>query len=216
MKRIAVVLSGCGFQDGSEITESISTLICLSEGGVQYKIFAPDLEFQVKDHLSGEDGEIRNVLSESARLARGAISEISSLRGEGFHGLIFPGGYGAALHLCDWAVKGSQCFVHPEVERVIKEFSESDRPIGAICIAPALIARVLGHKGITVTIGNDPETVAEVEKTGSRHETCPVDDYISDRENKIITTPAYMYDEARPHEVFSGIRGAVKELIEMS
>ena len=216
MKKIAVILSGCGFQDGSEITEAVSSLICLSKLGAQYKVFAPSLDVQAKDHLSGEDQEIRNTLKESARIARGAISDISSLKSQDFHGILFPGGYGAALHLCDWGLKGSQCYVHPEAQRVITEFSNQGLPIGAICIAPALIAKVLGHKGVTVTIGNDTETAMEIEKTGSHHEACQVTDYVTDRENKIVTTPAYMYGEAAPHEVFSGIHGATKELFEMS
>ena len=217
MKKIAVVLSGCGFQDGAEITESVSTLICLSEFGVHYRIFAPRVEFQAKDHISGEDQEgSRNTLSESARIARGDVQDVSSLNARDFDGIVFPGGYGAALHLCDWALRGAHCSVHPEVKRVICEFSESDKPIGALCISPALIARVLNSKNITVTIGNDKETKLEIEKTGSRHEECSVDNYISDRDNKIITTPAYMYGEAKPHEVFTGIRKAMKELVEMA
>lgn len=220
MKKIAVVLSGCGFQDGAEITESISTLMSLSEFGAEYKIFAPDINFQakdhLKDHLSAQEQGMRNTLSESARIARGSISDVSSLNSNEFNGVVFPGGYGVALHLCDWGLKGAACSVNPEVERVIKEFSDSDKPIVAICISPVLVAKVLGRKNITVTIGNDPETAAEIEKTGSRHEKCAVNDYVSDREHKIITTPAYMYDHAKPHEVFSGIHGAIKELVEMA
>ncbi|MCB9026962.1 MAG: isoprenoid biosynthesis glyoxalase ElbB [Bdellovibrionaceae bacterium] len=215
MKKIAVILSGCGFKDGSEITESVSTLIALSQKNASYKVFAPDLELKTKNHLSNENEPPRNTLIESARIARGQIENISKLSSSDFDGLVFPGGFGAALNLCNWAEKGRNCKVHPEVERVIKEFNENGLPIGAICIAPALIARVLGPKNITVTIGNDKETLMEIEATGAHHEICLVDDFITDRENKIITTPAYMY-EATPAEVFKGISGLVNELVEMA
>jgi len=119
--------------------------------------------------------------------------------------------------LCNWAQKGSGCDVHPEVERVILEFYQAEKPIGAICIAPALIARVLGAKGITFTVGEDRgEAAGEVRKTGAHHNDCAVYDYITDREHRIVTTPAYMFDGARPHEAFTGIRGPVRELVEMA
>ena len=128
--------------------------------------------------------------------------------------MIFPGGYGAALHLCDWAQKGSQAKVLPDVVRIIREFNEDSKPIGAICIAPALVAKVLGEKEVTVTIGNDKETAAEIEKTGATHEDCPVTDYVTDRMHKVVTSPAYLYDEASPLEVSQGIDGLVKEVVE--
>ncbi|MCB0357796.1 MAG: isoprenoid biosynthesis glyoxalase ElbB, partial [Bdellovibrionales bacterium] len=211
----AVVLSGCGFKDGTEITESICTLIALSQKGVQYKIFAPNIEFKSKNHLNGHIEGVRNVLVESARIARGEIQDLTELRASDFDAIVFPGGYGAAIHLCDWAEKGHHCAVHPEAERVIKEFNADSCPIGAICIAPALIARVLGHKNITLTIGNDKETAQEIAATGAIHENCAVDDFITDRENKIISTPAYMYP-AKPAEVFKGISGLINELVEMA
>lgn len=215
MKRIAVVLSGCGFKDGAEITESVSTLIALSQKNVEYRIFAPDMEFKTTNHLTGERETPRNVLSESARIARGQIENIAKLKAEDFDGIVFPGGFGAAINLCNWAEKGHECEVHPEVERVIQDFYQNSSPIGAICIAPALVARVLGNKEITVTIGNDKVTVQEIERTGALHTECAVDDYVSDRENKIVTTPAYMC-EALPAEVFKGISGLVSELVEMA
>ena len=215
MKKIAVVLSGCGFKDGAEITESISTLIALSQKGIDYKVFAPDMELKTTNHLSDEREAPRNVLTESARIARGEIENIVKLSAKDYDAVVFPGGFGAALNLCNWAEKGHNCEVHPDVERVIKEFYEASSPIGAICIAPALIARVLGEKGITVTIGNDKETAQEISATGATHEDCTVDDYITDRENKVITTPAYMYD-AKPSEVFKGITGLINELAEMA
>ena len=217
MKKIAVVLSGCGHRDGAEITEAISTLIAIGEAGAEYRIFAPDLDFDVTDPLTGKaTGEKRNVLREAARIARGKIADLRELNARDFDGLVFPGGYGAALHLCTFAKQGAGCSILPEAERVIKEFYSVEKPICAICIAPALIARVLGEKGVTVTIGNDRGTAAEIVKTGAIHEECAVDDFITDRDHRVITTPAYMFDDARPSEVFKGIRGAIHELIEMA
>ncbi len=215
MKKIAVVLSGCGHLDGSEITEAVSLLIGLYQAGAEVICFAPNIEARVTDHSTHKETlEKRNMLTESARIARGSIKDLIELQTKNFDALAFPGGFGAAKNLCTWADKGAKCEVHPEVQRVIKEFFAASKPIGAACIAPVLLARVLGDKNITVTIGQDPEMASEIIKTGAQHEICPVDDYISDRESKIVTTPAYMYGNAKPHEVFKGIFGMAHELVE--
>lgn len=215
MKKVAVVLSGCGHLDGSEITESVSLLIALYQAGADVSCFAPDIEVPVTNHVDGKTlNEKRHVLNEAARICRGRIQSLQKLATKDFDAVVFPGGYGAAKNLSNWAEKGAQCEVLPEVKRVILEFHEASKPIGAICIAPALLAKVLGDKKITVTIGEDKNTAAEIQKTGAIHEDCPVDDYITDRESKIVTTPAYMYDEAQPHEVFKGIFGLAHELVE--
>lgn len=217
MKKVAVVLSGCGHRDGAEITEAVSTLIAIGETNAEYKIFAPDLEFVVSDPITGNPtSEKRNLLKEAGRIARGKVSDIKNLRVKDFDALAFPGGYGAALHLCTFATEGAKAKVLPEVERVIKEFHSELKPIAAMCIAPVLIARVLGREGVTVTIGTDKETAAEIAKTGAHHENCAVDDYVTDREHKVVTTPAYMYDDAKPSQIFAGIRGAIRELVEMA
>lgn len=215
MKKIAVVLSGCGFKDGAEITESVSTLISLAQQGAQYQVFAPADNFTPTNHLSDEPQPSRNIMEEAARIARGEVKNLKYLKAKDFDGIAFPGGYGAALHLCDWAKKGSQCSVHPEAQRVLEEFYNENKPIAAICIAPALVAKVLGKNGVSLTIGNDADTAAEIEKTGAHHVECRVDDYVTDRENKVISTPAYMY-HAKPNEVFKGISAAIKELVEMA
>lgn len=217
MKKVAVILSGCGHQDGAEITEAISTLIALSQLGVSYSCFAPTMTFHPTNHQTGEKNlaETRDLLTESARIARGQIQDIQSLKEKEFDAIIFPGGFGAALHLSNWAEKGAQCQVHPQVERLIKEFHHSSKPIGAICIAPTLVAKVLGSQGVTVTIGNNAAVIEQIEKTGASHVECPVDDFITDRLHKVITTPAYMYD-TEPHKVFKGIKSLVNELVEMA
>lgn len=199
MKKIAVIISGCGYQDGAEITESVSTLIALSQLGAEYKVFAP-----------------ATLMKEADKISRDRTEDLSKLNVAEFDGLAMPGGYGVAKHLCDWAAKGSACTVDSTVQKVVESFYKEQKPILAICIAPALIAKVLGKHSITVTIGNDKETSAEIEKTGAQHENCKVDDYVTDREHKIITTPAYMYDNAKPSEVFRGVSSAAKEFFEMA
>jgi enhancing lycopene biosynthesis protein 2 len=215
MKKFAILLSGCGFKDGSEITESVSTLIALSEARAQYQIFAPDLRLTAVNHLTGQKEGERSTLAESARIARGEVQNLTELNPNKFDGLILPGGYGAATLLCDFATSGASCKAHPLVEKIIQDFYKLEKPIAAFCIAPALVARVLGSEGITVTIGNDHETAKEIEKTGASHVNCEVTDFITDREKKIITSPAYMY-KATPFQVYTGIRKAIVELVEMA
>ncbi len=215
MKKIAVLLSGCGFLDGSEITEAVSALIALGQQGAIVECFAPNFDFTSMDHISQKPAELRNSLTEASRIARGKIKDVTSLKVENFDGLLLPGGFGAAKNLCTWATKGSSCEVLPEVERVIRGFYKDHKPIAAICIAPALVARVLGREGVSLTIGDDVATAKEIQKTGATHENCPVDEYISDRAHRILSTPAYMY-EAEPHEVFLGISKMIKEFVEIA
>jgi enhancing lycopene biosynthesis protein 2 len=215
LKKIAVVLSGCGFQDGSEITEAVSLLIALNEAGGEVTCFAPDIQISVNNHLTGKpESEKRSLLAESARIARGHVTDLKNLHAKDFDAIAFPGGFGAAKNLSNWAEKGAACEVNPDVKRVIEEFHAASKPIGAVCIAPVLIAKVLGKFKPTLTIGEDAATAAEIVKAGGVHEECPVDDYISDRETKLVTTPAYMYGDAKPNEVFKGIFGLAHELVE--
>lgn len=217
VKKIAVILSGCGNKDGAEITEAVSLIVALSQAGAEIKYFAPNTEFEAKNFLTNQAlGQKRNILLESARITRSQMNDLKDLKATDFDGLAFPGGFGAALHLSNWAEKGAKCEVLPAIEKAIKDFHAQSKPIAAICIAPALVAKVLGPQGVTVTLGDSKEVAQEVQKTGAQHEMCPVDDYVTDRECKVITTPAYMYDEAKPHQVFKGISGLVKEFIEMA
>lgn len=216
MKKIALVLSGSGYLDGAEITESVSFLIALGQQKAQVSCFAPSMDVSIVDHRTGQPAAgSRNSLTEAARIARGRIRDLKELKSKDFDGLAFPGGFGAAKVLSRWAEQGAATEVHPEVARVIREFHKENKPIAAACIAPTLLAKVLGKEGVTLTIGNDAGTAAEIEKTGAHHENCPVDDYVTDREHKVITTPAYMYD-AKPEEVFKGISALVKEFVEMA
>lgn len=218
-KKIAVVLSGCGHLDGSETTEAVSVLIALAELGAEVKCFAPNVEFEPAHFVEsvGASSTKRNALEESARIARkGNISPLTDLNEKDFDAIVFPGGMGAAKNLSSWATAGAKTSIQGEVKRAIVAFHRASKPIGAICIAPVLVARVLGAEHPEVTIGDDVETAAEIEKTGARHTKCIVTDYVSDRDHKILTTPAYMYDEATPFDVFTGIRRMLTELVEMA
>lgn len=218
MKKIAVILSGCGHKDGTEITEAVSLLIALYQNGASVEFFGLDQNRPAKNHITNQvsGADQRNLLTESARIARGKIRSITELKCKEFDGLAFPGGFGAAINLCTWGLKGAECEVDIAVKSVIEEFYKAKKPIAAICIAPVLLAKVLGHQKITITCGNIHEVAAEIRKTGAQHEECPIDDFVSDRDHKIITTPAYMYDEAKPHQVFAGISALAKELVEMA
>ncbi|MFN7728775.1 MAG: isoprenoid biosynthesis glyoxalase ElbB [Bdellovibrio sp.] len=216
-KKIAVVLSGCGNKDGTEITEAVSLMIALSQQGATVQYFAPNQEFPAQNFLTDLTLPAkRNALVESARITRSQIKDLATLDPQDFDGIALPGGFGAAMNLSTWAQKGAACTVNADLEKALHAFYRTSKPIAAICIAPALIARVLGSKKITLTVGADSEAALEIKKTGAIHEACPVDDFITDRLHKIISTPAYMYDAATPAQVFRGVSGLAKELVEMA
>lgn len=216
MKKIGVVLSGCGVRDGSEIHEAVFALLAIDREGCEAVCMAPDIEFPVTDHLKmQESGEKRNVLVESARIARGNIRDISTVTAADLDAVIFPGGFGAAKNLCDFAFKGAGASVNPEVSRLLKEMVAAGKPVGVICIAPAMLAAALGKEvAPTVTIGTDAGTAAEIEKTGARHQECPVTEFVVDRKNRIVSTPAYML-ATRISEVQDGIEKCIKAVIEL-
>lgn len=216
MKKIGVVLSGCGVYDGSEIHEAVLTLLAIDRQGCEALCMAPNVDFPVTDHLTKrKTGEKRGVLAESARIARGDIRDIREVTATDLDAIIFPGGFGAAKNLCDFAVKGAAAHVNPEVARLLKEMAVAGKPIGAVCIAPALIAAVLGKEySPTVTIGNDAGTAAEIEKSGAIHQECPVTGFVVDRKNKIVTSPAYML-ATRISEVCEGIDTCVREVVKL-
>lgn len=216
MKKIGVVLSGCGVRDGSEIHEAVFTLLAIDCQGCQAVCMAPNSEFPVTNHLTmQESDERRNALVESARIARGDIRDIAQLHAADLDAIVLPGGFGAAKNLCDFAVKGAEATVHPEVARLLREMAAAGKPIGAICIAPVVIATVLGKElAPTVTIGTDSATAAEIEKTGARHQECPVEEFIVDTKNKIVSTPAYML-ATRISETYEGIDSCIAELVKL-
>lgn len=217
-KKVAVILSGCGFLDGAEIRESVLTLLALDSEGIGYEIFAPNKnQHHIVNHLKGEEATgSRNVLEESARIARGEIKDLKDLEAANFDGLVMPGGFGVAKNLCEFAFKGSAGAVDPQVKSTVEAFHAAKKPIGAICIAPALIAQVLGSHNVKVTIGNHAETAAEIEKTGARHTNRAVHEVCVDEPNKVVSTPAYMYDNAGLDKIYQGIHGCVTEVARLA
>lgn len=216
-KRVGVILSGCGFKDGAEIHESVLTLLALDRAGAEVVCMAPNVEQSaVVNHLTGEKThEKRNVLVESARIARGKIRDIATVEIGELDALVLPGGYGAATNLSDFAARGPESKVHPEVERLIKAAHAARKPIGAICIAPGVVARVLGHERVRLTIGDDPGTAKAIAGTGAEHVNAEVEDVVVDAERRVVSTPAYMLGP-NIGRVATGIERCVQELLRMA
>lgn len=197
MKKVAVILSGCGVFDGAEIHESVFALLSIAQAGAQYTCFAPDTaQLHVVNHVTGEveENAQRNVLVESARIARGSIQPVSECNVEDFDALIIPGGFGVAKNLCTFALDGDKSIVNEEVMFVCKAFAKAKKPAGYACISPALAASVYGQ-GVKLTIGNDNDTSAALTSMGAEHINSVVDEVVIDASNKLVTTPAYMLAE---------------------
>jgi len=217
-KKVGVILSGCGVYDGSEIHEAVLTMLALDRRGATMVLCAPDMaQMHVVNHLTGEvaEGEERNVLVESARIARGEIRDLAEVRADELDALILPGGFGAAKNLCDFAVKGADCEVHPGVARLVREVHGQGKPLAAVCIAPALLARVLGGEAPELTIGTDEATAGALEAMGARHVACPVKEFVVDRDRKLVSTPAYMLGQSIS-EVAEGIDRCVEALLDLA
>lgn len=215
-KKVAVILSGCGMYDGAEIQESVITLLRLDQRGAQVQCFAPNIaQLHVIDHLTGQTmPESRNVLVESARIARGQVKDLREANAEQFDALIVPGGFGAAKNLSNFALEGSDCSVHPDVLALAEAFAEAGKPVGLICIAPAMAAKIYGP-GVVCTIGNDADTSAAMVKMGATHEQCDVHDIVEDTQRKLVTTPAYMLAQSIS-EAAGGIYKLVDRVLEMT
>ena len=216
-KKVAVILSGCGVYDGSEIYESVITLLRLDQRGASVQCFAPDIaQMHVVNHLTGEPmPESRNVLVEAARLARGAIKPLTEARAEDFDALIVPGGFGAAKNLSDFAVKGSACTVQPQVLETARAFAAAGKPIGLICIAPTLAVQIFG-KGVRCTLGSeDSEAAQALGEMGAEHIAAGVEDIVVDEVHKLVTTPAYMLARSIC-EAATGINKLVDQVLELA
>jgi len=210
-RKVAFVLSGCGVKDGTEIHEAVSALIALDEAGYEVIFTAPDVQQAATvDHTGEEAEEIpRNALREGARIARGDIVPLSELKNGNYDAVLFPGGFGAALTLCSFASDGADCRVNSQVRELIENAMAAGKPIGAMCIAPVILARTV--PGARLTIGNDEGTAGAVEAMGAVHVDCPVEGTVVDEKRKIVTTPAYMLARG-PAQVFAGARAMVREL----
>ena len=213
--KVGVVLSGCGVYDGAEIHEAVITLLALDRAGCKIVMMAPNIpQMHVVNHLTGEEakGETRNVLVESARIARGNIKDMKDVKSADLDALVFPGGFGAAKNLSNFATKGTGMEVNPEVDRLFKEMF-GKKPIGLICIAPAIGAK--SGEGVTLTIGTDKDTAAALETIGAKHVDTPVNDIVVDEKNKVVSTPAYMLGP-RISDVATGIEKLVDQVLKMA
>jgi enhancing lycopene biosynthesis protein 2 len=214
MKKFAVFLAGSGVYDGAEIHESTLTLLAIAKAGASYEIFAPDsLQYHVINHITGEDmDEKRNVMVEAARIARGVIKPTSAFKAADFDALIFPGGFGAAKNLSTWAIDGDDCKVHPEVAKAVMEMAEAKKPIGAMCISPVILAKLI--KGTILTTGQDKPSADFIEKMGSRYIPATHGEVIIDKEKKLFTTPCYMLD-ATIEQIEQGTQNIVREMMKI-
>jgi len=215
MPKIGIVLSGCGVHDGSEIHETVITMLELDKAGAETIVIAPNIDqLHVINHATGEEmDDSRNVLIESARISRGNIEDIAGITSKDLDALIFPGGFGVAKNLSDYAMAGTECSVNPDVLRLSREVHNDEKPIGVICIAPAIMAKILVGE-TELTIGFDEQTASDIDAMGAKHVLCPVDEIVVDKEKKVVSTPAYM--EAKSiKEAASGIEKLVAEILKM-
>jgi len=212
MKKFAVVLAGCGVSDGAEIHEATLTMLAIMKNGATYEIFAPDIEqYHVINHFTGKEmPEKRNVLVESARIARGRIKPLNSFDASSFDALIFPGGFGVAKNLCTFAFDGAGCEVNTQVASAVKAMAESGKPIGALCISPVILAKLLGD--VEITIGDDTGTAKAVEKMGAMHRNTSHGQVVEDKKHNIFTTPCYML-EASILDIEEGTDNIVKAML---
>ncbi|MCF8370563.1 MAG: isoprenoid biosynthesis glyoxalase ElbB [Bacteroidales bacterium] len=214
-KKLAVILSGCGVYDGAEIHEATLTLYSIMKQGATYEIFAPDVkQAHVVNHLTGEEmAEERNVLVESARIARGAVKNLKEYDASEFDALILPGGFGAAKNLSNFAFAGTDMNINPDVEKAIGDTVKAKKPIGALCIAPVILAKMFPNIGIT--IGQDGDTAEVIESLGAVHHETTHGEVIVDEEYKVATTPCYMLD-ANILQIAEGADNVVREVLGMT
>ncbi len=215
-KKVAIILSGCGVFDGAEINETVLTALSLDQLGAQVEYFAPDInQHHVLNHLTGEEmPEQRNVLVESARITRGKSRDIRELKAADFDAVILPGGFGVAKNLSDFAFKGADCRVQEDTLQAILQFKEAKKPVGLICISPALSAKIFGE-GVRCTIGDDADTAAAITQMGGVHQDCAVDGIVVDEKNRLVTTPAYMLAQSIS-EAAKGIHKLVEQVLAMA
>lgn len=214
MKKIAIILSGCGVYDGAEIHESVMTMLAITKQGAEYEIYAPNREqHHVVNHITGEEmSEKRNILIESARIARGNIKPLEELNVQNIDAVIFPGGFGVAKNFCNYAFKGADYTISKDIEIVITDAVNAKIPVGALCISPVLLAKAL--KNPKITIGNDANTSAHIEQQGAIHEITNKDGVAIDENYKLVTAPCYML-EATVADIAAGAENVVQAILKM-
>jgi enhancing lycopene biosynthesis protein 2 len=213
--KLAVILAGCGHLDGAEIRESVLTLLAIENLGINYQIFSIDKDqHHVINHLTGETtDEKRNMMQESARIARGNVRDISELKTANYDGIILPGGFGVAKNFCDIAFKGSQASIHPEIKKIINNFYQEKKPIGAICISPALVALAIANSNIKYTLGDNNNNNEElISQSGGKYCTTKIGETCFDHEHKIFTCAAYMRNAPLP-KIYQEISEVIKNVV---
>ena len=217
--KVAVLLAGCGHFDGAEVREAVLALLALDQHGAAFQCLAPNADqYHVVNHATGQSapGARRNVLEESSRIARlGQCLDLAQAKAEDYDALVMPGGYGVAKNHCSFAFKGAEADVRPDVAAFLRAFFEAGKPVGAICIAPALVALALAGRGSAdLTLGNDPGCAEAMRTLGQRHrDTSNAREIVIDEAHKLVTTPAYMFDDARLSEVWVGIERCIAEVL---
>lgn len=217
--KVAVLLAGCGHLDGAEVREAVLTLLALDQHGAEFQCIAPDApQHHVINHVTGQPvpGASRNILEEASRIARvGQCLDLAKAKASDYDALVMPGGYGVAKNHCSFAFKGAAGDVRPDVADFVRAFFEAKKPVGAICIAPALVALALaGRDSAQLTLGNDPGVGAAMAQLGQRHQDTPnARGIVIDEAHKLVTTPAYMFDDARLSDVWVGIERCVSEVM---
>ncbi len=219
MKTIGVILAGSGHADGSEITEAVLTLLAIDKHNARPIIMAPNInQHHVINHLMKKEDQSampRNILIEAARIARGKIEDIINVDHKSLDALVLPGGFGVAKNLCNFAFAGACAEVIPSVKKLLLQMYENKKPIGGICISPAVLSIVFGHLGVEVTVGNDVDTISLIEKMGAKHVIKKVTEAHIDRKMRIVTTPAYMYGDSKIGELETGIDACIKGVIDL-
>lgn len=216
--KAAVILSGCGHLDGAEIRESVLALLSLDRRGIETTCFAPDIpQTSTINHLTGESSkEMRNVREEAARIARGQVKPLAEIQAGAFDMLVIPGGFGVAKNLSDFASKGAECVVIPDFVKALRDFLLQEKPIGAICIAPAVLVAAVGKAyRPTVTIGEDRGVAGVITAMGGTHKICATEDIAVDEKNRIVTCSAYMRNDSLS-KIAEGIDRLVARLAEMA
>jgi enhancing lycopene biosynthesis protein 2 len=219
MKNILVVLAGCGAKDGAEIHESVLTLLAIDKAGAKYQCAAPNKNQKHVLNFIDDSvlNETRNIMVEAARIARGKILDLAEVSMKDYDALVLPGGFGVAKNLCSFAFDGADASIEPETNRIINEAYDLKKPIGAICIAPALVALALADKNpdIVMTLGTAPEANSSLEAIGVKWKSCPTSSVICDEENKIVSSPAYMHGNSKLSELEQGITQCINTVIKM-
>ncbi len=214
-QNVAVLLAGCGVYDGSEIQEVVLALLALHKQGASVRCFAPNIsQMHVIDHVTGNAvDDSRNVMVEAARIVRGTVADLSEYKANAFDALVLPGGFGAAKNLSDFAVKGADCTVNEQVAKAVLSTNEAGKVIGAMCIAPVILARLI--PGVTITLGDDGDAAKGAEKMGANHKVASHGEVVVDHANKVVTTPAYMLD-ANISQIEEGASALIKKVLSMA